>query len=416
MRALQTRRTGTTSPSGTQQEPVRLLFLSPHDPADVHAWSGTPHHMLAGFNSLPGVECIADGALVDWFKPFTYSKRLLWGALGFDYVRNHSLATQTAFAAQVRARIARHRPDALIGTHPMAFSLARASIPSAFWADAAFASLVGYYPHLKRPPPAYVHVANWLEQRALDHVSWALFSSSWAAEEAMAKYRARDGAIGVVPYGANVEADPKPAAMARRAGIARAGTIRLLFVGTEWVRKGGDVALDIVRTLRSQGRDARLDIVGCDPPGDVPTGVTCHGFLSKHRPDHQTRLRELYREATLLVLPTRNEAAAVVLAESAAFALPTVTTRVGGNATIVRDGVTGLLLPATASAAEFAAAIVDLVDDPDRYLAMCDAAHDHFTTQLNWTSACRRVVELLESRRAPAGATTRAAEPVGAAP
>jgi len=56
----------------------------------------------------------------------------------------------------------------------------------------------------------------------------------------------------------------------------------------------------------------------------------------------------------------------------------------GGVTSAVRTGVTGALLPLTASAADFADAIVGITTTPGRYAAMSQAAIDDARDRLDW--------------------------------
>lgn len=76
------------------------------------------------------------------------------------------------------------------------------------------------------------------------------------------------------------------------------------------------------------------------------------------------QLAELYRKATLLVVPSYNETFGLVAMEAQACGTPVVAAKVGGLPYTVRDRITGLLVenhePAT-----FAAAITELLTHPE---------------------------------------------------
>lgn len=72
---------------------------------------------------------------------------------------------------------------------------------------------------------------------------------------------------------------------------------------------------------------------------------------------------ELLSEVAVSVLPSLSEGLSNVLLESMAARVPVVATRVGGNPEVVEDGVTGLLVPPSDSAA-LAQAICRLLENP----------------------------------------------------
>ncbi len=75
----------------------------------------------------------------------------------------------------------------------------------------------------------------------------------------------------------------------------------------------------------------------------------------------------------VLVLPSRNEGMGRVLLEAAAAGVPVVATRVGGAQDVVREGETGLLVPASDPPA-LAAAVACLAADAERRRQMACAA------------------------------------------
>ena len=66
-------------------------------------------------------------------------------------------------------------------------------------------------------------------------------------------------------------------------GSASPGERRLLFVGVDWKRKGGDFALRIAKRLNDRGIRAELTIVGGTPeiPEEMKDLVNVVGFVAK---------------------------------------------------------------------------------------------------------------------------------------
>jgi glycosyltransferase involved in cell wall biosynthesis len=77
----------------------------------------------------------------------------------------------------------------------------------------------------------------------------------------------------------------------------------------------------------------------------------------------------IYADLDVVVLTSRNEGSPVSLIEAMAAARPVVATRVGGVPDLVEDGVSGRLV-ASGDAEGVAAAIQDLLEDPERGRAM----------------------------------------------
>jgi len=119
--------------------------------------------------------------------------------------------------------------------------------------------------------------------------------------------------------------------------------LRLLFVGNDFLRKGGNFLLRLYGSyLRGQ---FTLTIASCDPVLEslpLPEGVT----WLKGR--NREQLLDVYRESDLFIFPTQQDYMPQVLAEALATGLPCIANDVGGIRDLVRDGQTGFLMSADA--------------------------------------------------------------------
>ncbi len=130
---------------------------------------------------------------------------------------------------------------------------------------------------------------------------------------------------------------------------------RLLFVGNDFERKGGDFLLRLYREKLSQ--TCTLTILSNDPAVrsiSMPPGVQHLHSLSLEQ------LRQVFREHHVFVFPTRQDFLPQVLAEALAFGLPCIANDVGGIRDLVIDGETGFLMKGTDSLDQWAQRIQQL--------------------------------------------------------
>jgi glycosyltransferase involved in cell wall biosynthesis len=146
-----------------------------------------------------------------------------------------------------------------------------------------------------------------------------------------------------------------------RQNRARAGADpRFLFVGGDFVRKGGP---DLLNAWRAAGlhESASLEIVTDWPmTGPLPAGVT----ITRRVQPHSAAWRACWARADVFVMPTRNEAFGLVYQEAAAAGLPAIGTRHNAVPEIIVEGETGLLVPVQDVGA-LAAAMRILAEAPD---------------------------------------------------
>jgi glycosyltransferase involved in cell wall biosynthesis len=217
--------------------------------------------------------------------------------------------------------------------------------------------------------------------RAVAVVTWA----HWTKAGLVDRYEVPAEKITVIPPGVDYE---RWAAVGADAAGGD-GPMRVLFVGGDFVRKGGLVLLDAVAALRADGVEVELDVVTRDEVG-AADGVRVHHGLAPNSPE----LIELYHGADVFCLPTLGDCLPMVLSEAGAVGLPLVSTDVGAIREIVRDGSTGLLVP-VGDAPALAAALRRLAGDPPLRRRLGDTARGVVRADFDAATNARRLVELL---------------------
>jgi glycosyltransferase involved in cell wall biosynthesis len=142
------------------------------------------------------------------------------------------------------------------------------------------------------------------------------------------------------------------------------GKVRLLFVGGDFRRKGGEFLLEAFR--KELAGFCELDIVTRE---QVDTegleGVRVHHGLNSNAPE----LLSLYAAADIFVFPTLGDCLPIAVMEAMAAGIPVVATCVGALSEEVDDGVTGCMIPPENCDA-LAATVSSLAKDEDRRRAM----------------------------------------------
>lgn len=104
-------------------------------------------------------------------------------------------------------------------------------------------------------------------------------------------------------------------------------------------------------------------------------------------------VRVALERASLFILPSLREGVSLTLLEAMACGLPVVATRVGGNPEVVKEGETGLLVPAR-SPGELAQAILSLLQDPDLLQRMGLAARQRIEQHFDIRSMVSKYEEI----------------------
>ena len=102
---------------------------------------------------------------------------------------------------------------------------------------------------------------------------------------------------------------------------------------------------------------------------------------------------QLLTHAAVFVVPSVYEPMGIVNLEAMACETPVVASRVGGIPEVVEDGVTGLLVP-PADPPALAAAVNELLRDPERGREMGEAGRRHVLEHFTWRAVAERTLEL----------------------
>jgi glycosyltransferase involved in cell wall biosynthesis len=258
-------------------------------------------------------------------------------------------------------------------------------LPSVISLDATpvqYDALGAAYDHIPSGSARLEAVKKRLNVRAFTSARHLVTWSEWTKESLVSDYGVSPAKVTVIPPGIDTALWNFPA---RSQAVGK--PMRLLFVGADFLRKGGDTLLEAFG--RMPAGSATLDIVTkTEGVGERVRGVTVHrGLLPNSDP-----LRRLYAEADAFVFPTRGDCLPLAVMEALASGLPVVTTRVAALPEAVEHGQTGLLVPLNDPAA-LADALGTLLDDLGLRLRLGCQARQTALSRFEATANYRRLVE-----------------------
>ncbi len=252
--------------------------------------------------------------------------------------------------------------------------------------------------------PEYGHRAgndSWLDrrkfrwnQRTFESCAALTCMSDWAKRSLVEDYGIPPAKVTVIQPGVDLELWNFAG---ERQGRQDGRPLRLLFVGADFVRKGGP---ELVEAFRNglQGT-CQLDIV----TKDAQAAQTLQGIEGLHvhlgLSPNSDPLRRLYANADLFVFPTHGECLGIAAIEAMAAGLPVIATSVGGVPEVVEDGLNGLMIPLN-DPSSIGSAVRALLADPTRLENMACASRElaerRFDGSRNYTailSLLKRVTE-----------------------
>lgn len=363
-------------------------------------WSGTSYYIA---QSIKSHDTSLDylGPLEDKLLPHAYRKlkRHYYQLRQEVYLKDTDPLTLRSYASQVSKMLSslpRHDVVLSATTNPIAYLNCKQ--PILFWADATFRNTSEFYPKYSHLCQETISQGHKMEELAIEKCKFAIYSSDWAAQTAISFYGAKPEKVKVVPFGANLESNLDLAEVKALIESRPESKCKLIFIGVDWIRKGGEKALDIAKALNESGLSTELTLVGSQPSSDVPLPnfVKPLGYISKLSKVGQEKLSKLIGESHFLILPTLADCSPIVMCEANAFGVPCLSTDVGGIPTIIPPGVgNGKLFNAEASSKEYCEYIVNTFLNYSTYKDMALASYNEYKMRLNWQVAGESLRELL---------------------
>ncbi|NEO39513.1 MAG: glycosyltransferase family 4 protein [Moorea sp. SIOASIH] len=239
------------------------------------------------------------------------------------------------------------------------------------------------------------YLAEKHENGAISKSNKLVYSSKWAANSAISDYQADRDKVEVITFGANLDDIPSIDQLFYK---SKASRCRLLFIGKDWQRKGGNIAFNTLKSLLSMGIDAELVMVGCIPPEEIKhERLKVIPFLNKNIPEERERLNQLFLQSHFFIFPTRADCSPIVICEANAFGLPVITTDVGGIPTIIQEGKNGYMLTLSDSSDQYASVIANNFRDRAVYKQLVKSSREEYDQCLNWDKWAERIHRVMIS-------------------
>jgi glycosyltransferase involved in cell wall biosynthesis len=221
-------------------------------------------------------------------------------------------------------------------------------IPSVVSLDATPTQIDAMGPYYEHGQSSSQEVENFkkrLTTRSLVNARKIVTWSRWAKESVVSDYGIPADKVTVIPPGIDLGtwefgAD-RPA---RPDSISADNPLRVLFVGGDFYRKGGDLAAEAALSLPY----VHLHVV----TKSEDLGKTANRLIGQKRltvyrdtKPNDPKLRQLFAEADVFLFPTRADCLPIAVLEALAAGLPVIGTNVGAMSEAVVENQNGVLVP-----------------------------------------------------------------------
>lgn len=376
---------------------MKIIYATDINAANIHNWSGLGCYYEKMLEQAGCDVTVIDKS--DLPHPFFYKlkKHLIKNLQHKLYSPRFSVAVSKHYAKCIHGKVV--SGSSILSPNTAVLAYLKKDLKKILYADATFDSLLHLYPKYRAFTPQCLSEGQVIDQEAIANSNLLIYTSQWAADSAINYYGADPAKVFIVPFGANL--DRLPSFEEVKSCITdrvRNSHINLLFLGIDWVRKGGDYALQVVTRLNEAGFPATLHIVGATnlPQNINPQFMVNHKYISKAIVEGQRQISALLESSHFLLLPTLADCTPVACSEANAFGVPCLTSDVGGLKSIIKNGINGHTFPHQNFVADTVQYIISLMESKSTYRELCCSSYHIYATELNWKSVGRKIVQLIK--------------------
>lgn len=231
----------------------------------------------------------------------------------------------------------------------------------------------------------------WDEEAAfLEAAQGVFFESRWAMDRAISAYGLRGQHYHCVDVAGGLET---PATVAETDSV-----VRLVSIANHFRQKGGDIIFTAFRILQPRYPQLKWHIVGGRPDfGMLRTpGIVYEGQLNPESITDMQRYMTLFASSSLLLHPTREDMNPLVLLEAAGYGCPAISVDDFAIPELVEHGRTGVLLQRPVTPEGLAAAVEDLILNPQKYRQMRQEARQRALRRKSWDEIGRGMACVIE--------------------
>jgi glycosyltransferase involved in cell wall biosynthesis len=200
--------------------------------------------------------------------------------------------------------------------------------------------------------------------------------------------------------GVNLKPDVVADMLSHKAAEKQYDNPDILFIGVDFLRKGGLTVLEAFRSVRQTIPNARLHIIGPRIPAEGfenEPGVIWYGFLHKNKESEAAVFNKILRQCSLFVMPSVYEPFGIAPLEAMLNGIPCIVTNRWALCETVPAGKVGENVEPD-DAEELAAKILHLFQNPVQLQEYGAACRPWVESQFRWNKVVDRLETFLQEK------------------
>lgn len=166
---------------------------------------------------------------------------------------------------------------------------------------------------------------------------------------------------------------------------------KILFVGRDFIRKGGELVLKAFSILKKQRHNAELYVAG-PAQNPLPEGMNGYHYMGDCSHD---KLSDLLNKCDIFVMPSHFEAYGLVFIEALTYGLPCIGRDAYEMPYFIKDGETGLLMKDN-DTEQLASMMLRLLQD-EKIKNNVRSRKDWYIKEYSWDTVAERIMNVINN-------------------
>lgn len=377
---------------------MKVAVVNTYDAKNVKMWSGTPAHITHMLDNLFTEKVIyvnlpVKRSIKSYLLGFIYNKIFKKKYLSWTDKSLISKSNQLYKSALTKDI------DLIITFEFFLIPIIKNNSDAKiiYWNDATFKNLINFYSYVSNVCNYSVEQGHSFQKLSFDLSNAIIYSSDWAINSAIEYYKVDPIKLYKITFASNLTKIASKSEVDDLIEKRKSEMIKLLFLAVDWERKGGEEAVQLLNSLNSIGIKSCLYVVGTDIPDKYidNKNIVSYGYINKNSPDGEEKLINLLKNSTFLLIPTHADCTPVAFSEANSFALPIITTDVGGIPSMIMNDVNGSsfkLQDFVENAQNF---ILNNLPSSGNYSNLCFSSFKYYNENMSWDNVENKFKKIL---------------------
>ena len=265
------------------------------------------------------------------------------------------------------------------------------------WNDANFKNLHNYYSGYSNFSNYSLKAAHNIQKQALQLSDIIIYSSDWAIDQAKSYYEVDIKKLRKILFASNLKVSLKAEEIKAVVHNRKSPVIKLLFVGADWERKGGEYAIKVLNELNNRSYKTLLYIVGVNINYAFShnQNIIQLGYINKNSDEGEKEMIQLYKDCSFFILPSMIDITPVVISEANSFALPVISMQTGGIPSQIEKDINGNYFQSSEFVNKATEFIIQNLPTSVQYEKLCSSSFQHYHNNMSWDQVRRKFKNIL---------------------